>query len=835
MGKIIKRIAVLTGIFLVAVGIYFFTSLNTMEQSETVYTAMEDPTLPVVYTALFEQEDEGDFGVPHERNRLVGYRQEMDIAVSRDTLTVLPENRHLKVFYQGYGVSPLKISYEIRSMDQERLVERTEVENWISQGDQVEAVLPIQNLLTKGNEYLLHLIAETELHGKIHYYTRIILPEHSYGPAMLEFAREFSERTLDAEQVAGLAMYLETSPSADNSSLGQVTIESSFSQLIWAGLDMELAGDMEVTLQDLSGLMGQVKVRYQVSRLSETGLEELYDVEDDYTLKWGEQRFYLMDFKRETNQVFSGDRQLYSGKRILLGIGNDDGIQRERSSNKRYLGFVFNRDLWRYDQQENRAVKIFSFRSSTDESGRSAYDRHGIRILQVSDNGDMDFLVYGYMNRGIHEGMQGVSLCTYSEDGTMTERFFVESDHSFAELCRDVETLSYFSEKGMLYLYLDQTVYGIDLSSQEYMVVAEALIDGCYAVSEDKARIAWQDGQKPYESSVIHIFDMDTGIKQEIKTSDGSVLRTLGFVQGDFVYGLARPADVWVMNGRTEELPMYALEIVDKDLNIQTRYEKEGYYLADISVEEARIHMKRLVKTGDHAYAYRDQDTIVCNEAVEKVYMEGIGWFASEIRRKVYFIQLDQELKNNRLVKTSVAREVSYDQSEVLELNSAAQNEQMRFYAYGNGRLLGIFGDFADAAAAAYDCMGIVTDQHQRILWNRVDRATAKTIRDPKTAAEPLISGMEALERGKETAEGLVIVDARGCALNQMLYFIGRGMPVIGYMEDGTYRLIYAYDQYNITLMDPDTEQTYKMGLNDGASYFERHGNDFVCGIVMKE
>lgn len=38
MNKAIKKFAILAGIFLAAAGIYFFTSLNNMEQSETVYT-----------------------------------------------------------------------------------------------------------------------------------------------------------------------------------------------------------------------------------------------------------------------------------------------------------------------------------------------------------------------------------------------------------------------------------------------------------------------------------------------------------------------------------------------------------------------------------------------------------------------------------------------------------------------------------------------------------------------------------------------------------------------------------------------------------------------------
>lgn len=824
MSKIIKRIAILAGIFLVAVGAYFITSLNTMEQSETVYTSMEDPTLPVVYTDLFGT----------ERNRLVGYLQEMDTDAAGEVLTVLPEDRQLKMYFAGYGISPLKISYEIRSLDLERLVERTQIDTWEGVGEEIEAVLPIQNLLTKDTEYLLHLMVETEPHGVVHYYTRILWPENDYGSAMAAFAREFSEKSLSAEQAQELVTYLETTDTADNSSLGHVTIKSSFSQLTWAGLKVELSGGMQVNLRELDGIMGQAEVRYQVTRLSESGETEVYDVRDYYTMKWGEKRIYLMDFDRKTNQVFSGERDLYSGKRILLGIGNDDTVQVVKSADRRYIAFVFNRDLWCYDQEEGQAVKVFSFRSRQDASGRSDYDHHGIRILSMKDNGDMDFLVYGYMNRGVHEGRQGISLCSYSHDGAIEERFFVSSSADFDRIRQDVERLSYFSESGMLYLYQDHAVFSIDLSSKEYMVVADGLMEGCYAISADKSRLAWQEGSDPYESASIHVFDMATGLKQEIKAADGSVLRTLGFVQGDFVYGLARTEDLWIMNGRQEELPMYGVEIVDRDLNVQTRYEKNGYYVSNVMVEDARIHMDRLVKLGDHEYVYHDSDTIVCNAPVDEVYMEGIGWFASEIRRKVYFVQLDQERNSRQAVKVAVSRKISYDQSEELELRSGNQAKENLFYAYGQGALLGAYTDFAQAVKTAYDAMGIVTDIDHRILWDRVNRANIRTAREPQRLAAELLSGIDGLEESA-VENGRMILDARGCTLNQVLYFIGQGCPVIGYTEGGGYLVIYAYDQYNITVLNPLTGESTKMGLNDGAEYFAKYGNDFVCGIRLEE
>jgi len=820
MNKIIKRITILAGIFLMAVGVYFITSLNRMNQSETVYTAMEAPTLPVVYTDLF--------GI--ERNRLVGYRQEMDSDIIRDSLTVLPQDRQLKLYLEGYGINPTKISYEIRSLDMEQLVERTEVDAQGIGSEEGTVILPIQNLLLAGYEYVLHITLETEQHGPVHYYTRILYPENDYGQPMVELARAFSTKTLSSRQAADLVTYLETTAAADNSSLGNVTIKSSFSQLTWAGLDVELVGTMQVDLRELDGIMGQIRVSYQVRRVSESGDAELYDVEDYYTMKWGEERIYLMDFNRVTNQVFSGGRELYSGRRILLGIGNDNAVSVVKSGSGRYMGFVFNRALWWFDQTENQAMKVFTFRDGTDESRRSDFGQHGIKVLSVEDDGNMEFMVYGYMNRGNHEGYQGIGLYKYSYDGNVDERFFIESTKSFDRIQQDVENLTYYNGKGMLYLYQDHAVFGIDLYSREYIVVADDLTEGSYAISGDKSRLAWQELGSGNGTDTIHVFDMSSGVKQEIKTNDGSVLRILGFVQRDFVYGLAHSQDMWVMNGRNRELPMYGLEIVNHDLEVQTRYEKSGYHIANVSVEDGRIHIDRLVKLGENEYVYHDSDTIVCNAPSEEAYMEGIGWFASEVRRKLYFIQLDKEV-NSQSVKVAATRRLTYDKSEKLDLGRRSQKTGLVFKAYGRGKLQGIYTDFPHAVEAAYEVMGFVTDGNQKILWDRVNRGTIRTIRDPQVAAGELIMNIEGLDKGKQIGNDLFILDVRGCILNQVLYFIGQGIPVIAYTEGGNYVYLSGYDQYNVTVFNPLTNETKKMGLNDGAAYFESCGNDFICAV----
>lgn len=832
MVKFIRRSAILLVIFLAAVAIYLVMSWNHTKQSETVYTSMEDPSLPVVYAEMYGMES----------NRLAGFRQEMDSSVARESLTILPEDRQLRLHIREYGVSPLAISYDIRSLDQERLVERTEVKDWTSGDGQSVAVLPIQNLLNQGVEYVLHLQLETERHGQLHYYTRILLPDNDYAGQMLSLAKDFSTKTLNPALAADLVTYLETTSTADNSSLGKVTLESSFSQLTWAGLDMTLAGGMETTLRELDGIMGQVCVTYQVSRQAEDGQTELYDVRDYYTMRWDERRIYLMDFERTTNQVFSGDVGQYSGKRILLGVGNDEAVECLKSEKGRYIAFAFNRELWCYDQNggdtmknSNSAVKIFSFRSPDDESGRSGYDHHGIKILSVDDSGDVNFMVYGYMNRGVHEGSQGISVCRFNQgrNGSIEELFFVPSNRSFEEIRQDVERLSYLSPQNMLYLYWDRAVFGIDLSSNEYMVVAQNLTEDSYSISNDKKWLAWQEKQSPEMPDEIHVLSLDTGVNQPIRAPQGVALRTLGFVQEDFVYGMARIGAEWILNGRVVELPMYAVEIVDSNLEVQTRFEQEGVSVFHVSVEESRVHMDKLTDIGDNSYQYAGNDTIVCNAAAEETYMEGIGWYASDTHRKVYFIQLDQDI-SERGVKVSVARRLSYDQSEQLSLGSVSPAQGMLFYAYARGRLMGVYQDFYQAAGAVYDHMGLVTDQHQRIVWDRVNRSNIRNLKDPQTLAYDIVRYLGDFSGNMETDSHMILLDARGAGLRQVLYFIGQGYPVLAYVENGSYLLLYGYDQYNVNICDPSTGNTWKMGLEDAEHYFEERGNDFICGEYVK-
>lgn len=825
MNKAIKRAAILFAIFAAAVITYFIWNRESLRQINAAYDVMEEPVLPTVSVRMYDR----------EMNNMHGYRQDMGNKTARENLTILPEDRALPIHISAFAGAVRGLSYEIRSLDLERLVEHTRLEDWNAGEDGTAAVLPIQNLLARDREYLLRIDVETETYGMVYYYTRIMWTENQTIASMIDLAVDFSARTFDYNQARELVTYLESNSMEDNGSFGRATIRSSFSQLTWGRLKMQPAGEVQVSLKEAAGIMGSVSLRYLASRQDDQGFPEYYEVEETFVMKWSSLRIYLMDYERTVNQIFTAKASAFSGERIMLGISNDDQMTVRYSPQKLIAAFLANRELWSYNQAERRAVKIFSFRGEDPGDIRSGYNQHAIEILQAEDNGNVDFLVYGYMNSGRHEGQNGVICYHYEEtSNTMTERFFLPVQAAFEELQADLRQIAVCNTSDRLYLYIGQAIYAIDLTSNEYMVVADGLAEGSYAVSADKKRIAWQEGGQRYESTVLHLLDLETGEKKDIHAAAGELVRVLGFVGRDLVYGMAKEGDAWVINGRTADLPMYALEIINDQMQIDTRYEKEGSYIANVKAEESRIHLDRVHPLGNRQYAPSQSDTIVCNEEMGPGALAGIGWYASADKGKLYFVQLGTENKGIRSIKVTAPKKIISEEAGVLKPESAYQNQEIRFYAYSSGHLLGRTGSFAQALKMAYDRMGIVTDQNQNILWSRVNRSNARNIRDTLTALTPLSRHLPELTGSKSFKDGVVMLNAGGCSMMQVLYFIDQGIPVVAYTGEGSYLVLTGFDQYNVMVYDPQTKETVKTGLNDATEFLKGCGNDFVCAVLLE-
>ena len=182
---------------------------------------------------------------------------------------------------------------------------------------------------------------------------------------------------------------------------------------------------------------------------------------ESYRVRYTSQRMYLLNYDRKVDRVFDPALDIFTKKGVELGILNT-AVEYRKNDEENIVGFVQNGELWCYDVAQNKLSLVFGFREGNDLRG--SYDEHAIRILKVDESGSMDFLVYGYMNRGTHEGETGVALYTYDAlTNSVEERVFIESRESFAVLQSKLGEMAYVNNDGQFYIFLDGTVLRVDL------------------------------------------------------------------------------------------------------------------------------------------------------------------------------------------------------------------------------------------------------------------------------------------------------------------------------------------------------------------------------------
>ena len=169
MKKNLKKILILLILFVLAAVGYFTWSWMQLREDGAVYTSIEDANLPVAYVNILGR----------RMNELDGFVEDSQKAAGRGDLTLLPADRKLSVTIDKLDSQITGMQYEIRSLDGERLVERTTLDHWEQSGEEVSAELPIQNLLTEESEYRLTIAIATEKHPAIYFYTRVMWQQES--------------------------------------------------------------------------------------------------------------------------------------------------------------------------------------------------------------------------------------------------------------------------------------------------------------------------------------------------------------------------------------------------------------------------------------------------------------------------------------------------------------------------------------------------------------------------------------------------------------------------------------------------------------------------------
>ena len=836
MKKTIIRIAVCVVVFL-ASALIIGSIMNQGHNNMTM--EMAPATLPMITM------ESGGVAC----NELHGNTVEMDVAYQKDCITLLGEGRQANFTVDTFGREITGISTEVRSIDGSRLIENSEVTGWKANGKSFSVSLTLKDLIDTNTQYSLTLILELEGEQKVYYYTTILWNDDVHISEILEFATDFHGKLYDKEMAKELTKYLESnSKLTDNGTFHKVNIHSSFQQITWGSLEPVQEDAASIRLTQISGNVASLLMDFVVST-GEGKNKIYYNVEEYYRVRYTSERMYLLDYERTMTQIPDTTR-MYANDKILLGI-TDENVDMMESADGNTVVFSDMGQLLSYNAATNGLTVIFSFYGKDNADRRTLYDNHGIKILDVDEGGNVKFAVYGYMNRGRHEGETGIQIISYDNSlNTIEEEVYIPYSKSYAVLKDEMEQLLYRNRQQHVYFFLENGVYDVDLENRSAEQLVSIRQDDSLQVSENHEIIVWQEGDDINHSNQLNVRNLNTGEQTVIRTEDGEAIRPLGFMGEDIIYGVARESDIRTENSGQIFYPMYKVCISNSSGDNLKEYGQDGIYIVDCAIEGNQITLSRIQRSENGSYQEILDDQIM-NNVEEEPGQNKVVTADIDIYERYVQIQTKTTI-DTRTIKVLNPKEVVFEGGRELTLD--AVSEVSRYYVYNAYGVQGIYSAPGKAVKEAYDSSGVVANDRGITVWlkgNRVSRNQIMAINEESVTDQKnsltvcldnilrhagitrnteydLAQGKTAIQILEENMTGVQVLDLSGCSLDAVLYYVNQDIPVLAILEDGEAVLVTGFNEFNVVIMEPSTGKLYKKGMNDATAWFAENGNHFI-------
>lgn len=842
MKKTIIRIAVCVVVFL-ASALIIGSIMNQGHNNMTM--EMAPATLPMITM------ESGGVAC----NELHGNTVELDVAYQKDCITLLGEGRQANFTVDTFGREITGISTEVRSIDGSRLIENSEVTGWKANGKSFSVSLTLKDLIDTNTQYSLTLILELEGEQKVYYYTTILWNDDVHISEILEFATDFHGKLYDKEMAKELTKYLEpNSKLTDNGTFHKVNIHSSFQQITWGSLEPVQEDAASIRLTQISGNVASLLMDFVVST-GEGKNKIYYNVEEYYRVRYTSERMYLLDYERTMTQIPDTTR-MYANDKILLGI-TDENVDMMESADGNTVVFSDMGQLLSYNAATNGLTVIFSFYDKDNADRRTLYDNHGIKILDVDEGGNVKFAVYGYMNRGRHEGETGIQIISYDNSlNTIEEEVYIPYSKSYAVLKDEMEQLLYRNRQQHVYFFLENGVYDVDLENRSAEQLVSIRQDDSLQVSENHEIIVWQEGDDINHSNQLNVRNLNTGEQTVIRAEDGEAIRPLGFMGEDIIYGVARESDIRTENSGQLFYPMYKVCISNSSGDNLKEYGQDGIYIVDCAIEGNQITLSRIQRSENGSYQEILDDQIM-NNVEEEPGQNKVVTADIDIYERYVQIQTKTTI-DTKTIKVLNPKEVVFEGGRELTLD--AVSEVSRYYVYNAYGVQGIYSAPGKAVKEAYDSSGVVANDRGITVWlkgNRVSRNQIMAIKEESVTDQKnsltvcldnilrhagitrnteydLAQGKTAIQILEENMTGVQVLDLSGCSLDAVLYYVNQDIPVLAILEDGEAVLVTGFNEFNVVIMEPSTGKLYKKGMNDATTWFAENGNHFISYMKIE-
>ncbi|MCR4750275.1 MAG: hypothetical protein K5877_10855 [Lachnospiraceae bacterium] len=830
--------------------IVFFAALfafNILLNRGTTDMTIEMPqaTLPVI-SVLY-----GDKKV----NTMHGYVNRMDAATMRDSISPIGEERSLSFSVETFDTGISRVGYEVRNLDGSRLIEETTVGNYEHKTGKVVGTINLKDLIEKEKEYNLGFVLQLTDGRSVYYYTRLICDENIEVADKLDFILGFNSRTFSLTEVKELASYMEPNSDADNTSFGKVNIHSNIGQLGWGNMHPIIEGDIGINIFDVSRSTLSTELDYMVSVRNEA-VVNYYHIKEFYRVRQGTDRFYLLSFDRTMDEIFTAEKESLANNKIVLGIQSDK-LNIEESDDGNIIVIENCGRLFSYDVSANKMATLYAYYEAGDTDPRNTYDKSDVKILSVEENGNVAFMIYGYINRGVHEGSVGI-LVEYFNSllNTVEEQIFIEYDKSAEILMADVEKLSYLDNNHKnLYVLMDGNIIKADMGTLETEIISDTVFESSLHVSQSGRLAVWKESELP-QAQLLTI-DMGDGFTSRLEKDESECIKPIGFMNDDLIYGVSRNNDIVTNVLGDITFLMDKLIIRSEYGGILKEYSFDDIYVVEGTIIDNQISLKRVERRTDGSFVSIHDDQITNNESRENG-KNRIVYAVTDMFEKIAQIELKGNI-DAKTLKFLTPKEVLFEFGRNAKTELTENKD--RYYLYDRGHIILATDDPNLAIKPAFDSRSMVVDNKGNEVYKRGEthaRNQIMSIKEDSMAEDMdslsvcldvmlkqrgisrnteylLAQGKNPYEILNDNLDGVHILNLTGCTMDVALYYLSMDIPVLGIAEDGRAVLLVGYNEQNMVWYDPDGKTIYKKGMSDSRDAFESAGNRFLTYSLMAE
>lgn len=700
----------------------------------------------------------------------------------------------------------------------------------------------------------------------VNYYTTLMKGDLPDYVSQIAFIETFHENTFLASGETMMEQYFTASTTTTD--YGEITLSNTAAAAMWGDLAAAQIGEASIDILDFSGgTIGSYRISFVVETES-GGVITYYHAQETFTVSGDGTT--VLSYQRTLDEVFSPSSANLTATRINLGIQSEDETEYMVKSGR--VAFVNHGTLYLMYMSGYEITEVFSFTgqsitagltassastvsggassgaddettaqedaTTTEENGsadaqsatasaessdeilRACYHEYDIRIISMDSDGSMKFMVYGYMNSGLHEGQVGIALYSYdSETLTTTEEIFLAYDKSYEYLKEVIGKIAYINSDGSFYLMIEDSLYYMDFVGRESVLMTDGLVDGSYVVNDSGDVVAWNEGGEVYNATRIRLVDLEEARDLLISAEDGKTIRALGFIGTDFLYAISEKENLTTDDYGNTVYAAEAIVILDEEGNEKRRIEKDGYYLTDITITDNMISFNYSEKSQNEADEIRftaaGEDQVI-GQATSTSTSTSFSHVTDDVKGRCLVLAYGSTytFSNDLITQKSTVYNKEDDERKI----STVLHGEQYYYAYGRGNLLGMYDSAAEAVEAASAVYGYVIDSNGTVVYRRGEKQYYMYLLDVTVSDGEAI--LEAYTAG-------TALDLSGASLSILLEYVGQRIPVLVNTPNG-WAIIVDYDSTLVGIRYLDTNKKVELEKADAEALFEEGGNVFV-------